>query len=51
MRQAFNNSHRTKANNKLFSHITSSIICPSCNPEKVVLNTKQQQLFKQVLDQ
>jgi hypothetical protein len=51
MKQALHSSHRSKANNKLLSHITSKIICPYCGPEKVVLNTKQQQLFKHVLDQ
>ena len=51
MKQTLYSLHRSKANNKLLSHITSKIIYPFCDPPKNVFNTKQHKLFKHVLDQ
>jgi hypothetical protein len=37
MKQTLHSLHRSKANNKLLSHITSKIICPFYGPEKHAL--------------
>jgi len=50
MKQTLYSLHRSKANSKLLSHITSKIICPLYGLGKHALNTRQQQLFKHVLD-
>jgi len=51
MKQTLHSLHGSKDNNKLFSHITSKIICPFYGPKKKhAFNTRQKYIFKHVLD-